>query len=98
MNPNPRSRTSRLIDPLAIRVSLGHTNLPSSRISIPVPAGRPMNSAKFRSTGAAQHLPVAKNRTTGVTKTGLFHGDRDDRARAGDSVVQVVAELQRQLV
>src|SRR5215210_2764730 len=107
MNPKPLSRTSRLIVPLGIRVSLG-AYVPRSRISIFVPV-RPANvSASLPPSTAPAAAPcfetdtqLYKNPKAGQRRQPgcvLFDGYIDGAARAGQGVVQVIAELQRQLV
>src|SRR5207248_8120571 len=85
MNPNPRSRTSRLIVPLAIASPWGPHELPREWLSIFVPVERHPIRAHFAGTVTAERK-VRRQKNTGVYKTSAPH-------RAGRSRVKRPARL-----
>ena len=99
MKPKPRSRTSRLMVPLDIRVSLGTDTCPrASEYQVSFQLSSQRFLAALRPSREARPRQTAKTNTYRCTRMRLFHRHRDHLAGARQGVVQVVAKLQRELV
>src|ERR1700676_5135600 len=90
MKPNPRSRTSRLIVPLGIRVSLGARAQRESKINF-----RSSSTATDLGRFGAEHEAHQRLDSKGLLFLDV-HGNHG--ARAGQRIVQVIAELKGELV
>src|SRR5579872_54493 len=104
MNPNPLSRTSRLIVPLAIRVSLSTHVCPGPEYQFPFQktyGGNLPNTAGLLTSAITSCEKAIRVRTENWSemrgrrplrpRITLLDVDGNHRARAGQRVVQIVA-------
>src|SRR5438552_1520119 len=108
MNPNPLSRTSRLIVPVGIPRLLGRAcpKSPKYQVSFQPPGAenRETKPPRFSDVPAVSSIDrmemhrACTNPKAFVNGRALFRRHGDGGAQAGHRVVEIVANLQRQLV
>src|SRR5436309_5380815 len=96
MKPNPRSRTSRLIVPLPIEVSL-NARAQGEEYQFPFQR-QPLNATVAAATGSSCAAFRSGCRPTLAAAALFRHVDVNGRAEAGLGLVQIVANLEDKLV